>query len=290
MDERYECIRAIRTKKLKYIKNFTCDKPYYQYMQSAEKSPIMKEIRENIKSNTLAAEAALYTRAKKPAEELYDVEKDPYEINNLALLPEYKLQLVELQKQLFTWMKNTNDLGLIPEPEMIRLEKNYGNRYRISKNWKGDYFSDLLKTAACAGNPKTADFDILTDALDNEDISIRTWGLVGLGNYPAPAQIDHRRIKAFLKDPSPVVRLATAALLCRLERYKEAIPILRKEIKSPQEWIRLQAAIIIDENISIANELVPELEESLSDTENKYLVRVANHTLNRVRNTNNLVR
>lgn len=41
----------------------------------------------------------------RPAEELYDLEKDPFEINNLAESTEYKLELEKLRMTLNEWVE-----------------------------------------------------------------------------------------------------------------------------------------------------------------------------------------
>ncbi len=48
---------------------------------------------------------------KRPAEEFYDLKKDPYELNNLANDPLYKKQIDAYKLQLNQWMKQQGDLG-----------------------------------------------------------------------------------------------------------------------------------------------------------------------------------
>jgi N-sulfoglucosamine sulfohydrolase len=47
--------------------------------------------------------------AKRPAEELYDLSKDPHQINNIAGRPEYSASQRQLRGQLDKWMKDTAD-------------------------------------------------------------------------------------------------------------------------------------------------------------------------------------
>ncbi len=47
----------------------------------------------------------------RPKEELYDLEKDPYEMKNLAGLEEYRAKVAKLGSVLDQWMNNTNDDG-----------------------------------------------------------------------------------------------------------------------------------------------------------------------------------
>lgn len=50
-----------------------------------------------------------------PVEEFYDVEQDPYEVNNLAEDPQYAGKLAELRAALQEWAKMYGDMGAIPE-------------------------------------------------------------------------------------------------------------------------------------------------------------------------------
>ena len=52
---------------------------------------------------------------KRPAEELYDLSKDPYELHNVIDDPAYAAQLKELRSQLTGWMKQQNDRGVATE-------------------------------------------------------------------------------------------------------------------------------------------------------------------------------
>jgi hypothetical protein len=60
-----------------------------------------------------------------PEEVLYDLEKDPFEINNLANSrqtehqTEHQEALIRLRAALDTWMVETGDLGEWPEPPEI---------------------------------------------------------------------------------------------------------------------------------------------------------------------------
>ena len=46
---------------------------------------------------------------KRPAEELYDVSKDPHQIHNVAGQPAYAAAQKQLRAQLDQWMKDTAD-------------------------------------------------------------------------------------------------------------------------------------------------------------------------------------
>jgi len=58
---------------------------------------------------------------RRPSEELYDLENDPWETKNLAYDVEYESVRKYLDEVLKNWMVETRDTGLLPEPYMKRL-------------------------------------------------------------------------------------------------------------------------------------------------------------------------
>ena len=51
----------------------------------------------------------------RPPEELYDMKNDPYQINNLAADPEYRVDLLRHRRILDRWISETDDKGQYPE-------------------------------------------------------------------------------------------------------------------------------------------------------------------------------
>jgi len=138
MDETYDIIRAVRDKRFKYIRNFKPGRPYAQYIDYMEKMPTMQEMRRLNKESTLTGPQKIFFLPEKPEEELYDCLEDPHEIRNLAGAPEQRERLAAMRKILDEWMKDTKDLGLIPEDEL-------NERMRPGGKW--------ATTAAPAMNP-----------------------------------------------------------------------------------------------------------------------------------------
>jgi len=120
MDEWYDCIRGVRDGGYRYIRNFEAHVPYDQPLSYLYRAPCMRAWALLAKEGKLEGAAALYFRQVKPLEELYDVEADPDEVNNLAGAPEHRERLTRMREALFAWMVKTQDLGLVPEAEMHR--------------------------------------------------------------------------------------------------------------------------------------------------------------------------
>ncbi|MEM7395185.1 MAG: hypothetical protein AAF492_22870, partial [Verrucomicrobiota bacterium] len=67
---------------------------------------------------------------KKPAEELYDLENDPHEINNLVDNPKFADALQEHRKLLADWIRETGDKGQVDESNDGLLQVYYRWRER----------------------------------------------------------------------------------------------------------------------------------------------------------------
>jgi N-sulfoglucosamine sulfohydrolase len=123
-DETIDRIRCVRTKQFKYIRNFLPDRPYTQKNDYKERFyPMLNLMKELYAQGKLTPVQALFMAPRKPIEELYDVKKDPYEINNLADSPQYGLTLEKMRAILQRWIEETGDMGRFPEkPSSITPE------------------------------------------------------------------------------------------------------------------------------------------------------------------------
>jgi len=118
MDETYDMMRAVRDKQYRYIRNYQPGKPYVQYIDYMEQMPTMRELRRLNKEGTLTGAQKLWFAPEKPEEELYDITRDPHEINNLARSAEHQAVLLRLRETHQQWMRQIKDLGRIPEEQL----------------------------------------------------------------------------------------------------------------------------------------------------------------------------
>ena len=123
MDETYDCIRYIRDKQYKYIRNFM---PYLtrgQHIDYMDQTPILQEMRRLHAAGKLKAGPEMqFFEPTKPVHELYDITKDPHEVNNLAGDPAHKATVERMEAALFAFMKKIGDVGLVPEPEFDAMK------------------------------------------------------------------------------------------------------------------------------------------------------------------------
>jgi arylsulfatase A-like enzyme len=118
-DETVDRIRAVRTRQYKYIRNFYPDRPYTQQNIYKDTSyPPLQVMRQLHAAGKLTVAQAPFMAGKRPEEELYDLEADPYEISNLAGSTDQQQTLEHLRGLLDAWIQQTKDQGAIPEKEL----------------------------------------------------------------------------------------------------------------------------------------------------------------------------
>ena len=108
-------VRSITTKRYKYIRNFLTDRQFMQPHYRDGKAYI-EDVRSYYLAGKMNQEQAFIWSETRVPEELYDLKKDPHEINNLANDPKYLIQLTEHRTLLKKWISETDDKGQYPEP------------------------------------------------------------------------------------------------------------------------------------------------------------------------------
>ena len=111
-------IRAVVTERYKYIRNFMTDRPYMQpqYRDDRESLKVLKQLYREGKLNAVQAR---FVGDERLAEELYDLQNDPHETENLvhSWKREHAMALGRLRTILHRWIVETDDKGRFPESD-----------------------------------------------------------------------------------------------------------------------------------------------------------------------------
>jgi uncharacterized sulfatase len=118
MDETYDMMRSVRDKRFRYVKNYQWQKPYAQYIDYMDQMPTLREMRRLHAQGKLVGPQKLFFAPEKPQEELYDIDNDKWEVKNLAGDPQYRSVLERMRGVHERFMKETGDLGLMPEDQL----------------------------------------------------------------------------------------------------------------------------------------------------------------------------
>ena len=115
-------IRAVRTKRFKYIRNLRPDCYHSNHSDILRKdgAGAYWDSWDEAAKNDLKAAAIVAKYYQRPAVEFYDLKKDPTEQNNLADKPQYKSQIEKMSAMLDEWMNEQGDMqGVFREPYPI---------------------------------------------------------------------------------------------------------------------------------------------------------------------------
>lgn len=123
-------IRAVRTRQWKYIRNLDSAAEHHTHIDkgvAVDGRDYWSSWVEKAKTDPTAA-AFIRRYHTRPAEELYDLRADPWELKNLAADPARAKTLQDLRAELDAWMKAQGDEGLkteraLPDPRPKKKEK-----------------------------------------------------------------------------------------------------------------------------------------------------------------------
>ena len=233
--------RSIRTDKYHYIRNFLPHRPRMQRNFYSEITPIRQELRRLDNLGLLQSNEDWLMEDSVPVDELYDTETDPHELNNLAQEAEH-LEIMELLKRnLFSWMVETKDLGLVPEYEMIEKSKGGAPYDTFSGNFDPKPILDLVDKIG-RGKQHIGSFNF---ALQSSNPVYRYWGATGLAALGQNAVESKELLQSTLKDPVPYVRFAASEAICNIGYPRQGVEILSKGLDSESVVNQLHASQIL---------------------------------------------
>jgi arylsulfatase A-like enzyme len=243
MDERYDMCRAVRDRKFRYIRNYMPYRIYGQHLEYLWRAPSIGSWEQAFLSGECNEIQSAFWNPK-PAEELYDTENDPWEVNNLAGDPNYREVLERMRAANVDWMKRIFDTGFIPEADRIeRTGEMPPYDYMRSGKVNLDEILEAAETAV-SGNPDN--LGKMVAYLQNNESAVRYWGATGLlilGDKAVPAL---EYLKNAITDRSASVVVVAAEALYKMGETEIAKNALINVLNHPNEFARCQALNAID--------------------------------------------
>ncbi|WP_044212408.1 sulfatase [Flammeovirga sp. OC4] len=209
-DEKYDLVRFLRKGKYSYWRsyqpfNFDGLHNFYRYKQ-----PAFREWRDLARKGELEKVQEAFYRSRLP-EQLYDLENDPHEINNLANDPAYKKVLLEMRKIMQDRVKGMPDLSFYPEPTFLKLSK--GDGVAFGKENKSQ-INKLIDLADLQLLPFKKAKKGIQKALSSENAMDRYWALINCSAYGKEASPFYATAKQLaVSDPDLLVRTRATEFL-----------------------------------------------------------------------------
>lgn len=243
MDERYDMSRAVRDSKYRYIRNYMPHRIYAQHLEYLWRAPSTRSWEQAYLSGNCNETQSVFWNSK-PAEELYDTENDPWEVNNLATDPAYVDIVNRMRTANREWMTRVKDAGFIPEADRVRRtgEMPVYDYIRTS----GFDLETVIKAAETASFGNVENLTLFQSYLKNEESSIRYWGATGLLILGEKAEPAKKELLISLNDSSPDVVSVAAEALYNLGETEAAKAALLEVLENPNEFARCQALNVID--------------------------------------------
>lgn len=214
MDERYDFIRTVTDGRYQYIRNFNPHFIYGQYVAYNFVTPSTAAWKRDYLAGKLDEAQSAYWNLK-PAEELYDLQADPDQVNNLADSEGYQAILKELQGALYHWCAEIRDVGFLPEGE-IHSRSAGSSPYEMGHNKKLYPYDRIFEAAHDATFRDEGRLDRMVKYLADKDSAVRYWGAIGLLNRGEAAYAEKAKaLRQCLTDKSPYVQVAGAYALAK---------------------------------------------------------------------------
>lgn len=142
IDETVVRQRSVRDRRYRYIRNFTPGAGFPTLNRYKEKCFLVKPLMRRLLAEGRLKGPAAELMKPFPAEMLYDLQADPYEIENLvgSEKPEHQAALLRLRAALDTWIVETGDRGEWPEPPEVvaPFEKEMDDWFGTPEWYKGE--------------------------------------------------------------------------------------------------------------------------------------------------------
>lgn len=177
-DESTDMQRSVLDGRYVYVKNFMPELPLIYRNKYREQIPMNAKLIALNQEKKLKGNASYIFMDTKPLEEFYDLQNDPYEVNNLANDPNYATKIKGYRKALKDWQIEIEDKGFVPEHDLIEMfwpemKQPITQNVTFKKNNKGTLKLNSLTEGASIG------YQI------GDDIGTNHWNL-----YHKPLRID----------------------------------------------------------------------------------------------------
>ncbi len=208
-DEKYDMCRCLRRGRYKYIRNYQAWYPDGLQNNYRYKMVAYREWRDLHKAGKLNALQARFFEPR-PPEELYDVEKDPHQVRNLAGDADHAGALADLRGRMNAKVKAINDLSFYPESHMVA--RAMGDPIAFGRKHAAE-IARLVDVADLCLLPFAAARGGLEKAIASTNRWERYWAMTACGCMGEKAAALAPRARKLLDDEEPTVRVRAAEFL-----------------------------------------------------------------------------
>ena len=242
VDEVRDLARSVRSKKYLYIRNYMPHLGYNQPTAWPDLGEIRHEFYRLADPKKMTPPQWHFAGPTRSVEELYDCDKDPQNLQNLSGSTSHKKVLNRLRRELNNHLKESRDLGFLPEYEAWKLFEN-SSGWEVGNSGK----VDLQIISKAAEQVAEAKEKSLLANLKSGNASVRYWGAIGLNAYQKEISNEAKKaLRTALGDSSPSVRIEAANALMLHGEVEDALAQLIQELKHQNLIVVTHAARTIE--------------------------------------------
>ncbi|MCX5673718.1 MAG: sulfatase-like hydrolase/transferase [Planctomycetota bacterium] len=263
VDEVLELSRSVRDNRYLYIRNYMPDLSWNQPESYSDQLELRLEMMRLAAEGKLNEAQLTYAGPRKPAEALYDSDKDPWQIRNVADEAEYRPVLERMRKALRDWQVECRDLGFIHEWQAGKMCEGGRPLSEAAREEKDYALLRVLDTADRVGREEqTQEF---VRRLSDSDPTVRYWAAIGLrvaGRDAAAAAGD--ALRQALQDASVPVQVEAAGILAAHLEDRDSLERLAGMIRGRDEHAALHAARTLQLMGEKARPVLPAMREAMT--------------------------
>jgi len=278
IDERFDLVRTVRNRDFRYVRNLMPWRPALQNITYSEQNATRQAMRKLLAEGKLEPQSTQWFQTPRPAEELYDLNADPWELVNLVKNPAHATTLKALSAECDHWQLEVRDAHLLPEAMLDAAEQTAGCRWMVLHGPDGMARTEkLLNTAKATSQSVAGQAKVEMPQLDI-DPAVRWWQVMAcskaanVGDFKA-------LLEAEAKSDEPIIRIAAAGGLARMGDLTTAAATLAELLSHKSVFVQHAAMLEIDEG---GPELIALTKDKIKNiSNNEYCQRLADHALNR---------
>ena len=222
-----------------YTRNYMPHLGYTQPQRYTDGAEILTYIRQDYKAGLLTGPEAEFMAPTRPPEVLYDLKKDPWEVNNLVNDKKYAKRLEQMRNLTQKKILEIRDLHFLPPWELET--RGDGKTPCEFRDDPAVYpLKKILATAELAGKgPSVLDSQLA--ALKDDEPVVRYWAVIGLYSQDWHSKKVQDALTAMLNDPAPYVRYEAAYLCYKHSTSPKAKAVLVAGLKEDHSMLVSQA-------------------------------------------------